>query len=120
MGTFTEFKNKLNNPDMPGVTDITPDEVLEKKDQICLIDVRRPDEFNGELGHIPGANMVVLDTLPDNMDQMPRDKTIVFVCRSGARSARAVAFAQEEGYEHVYNMQGGMLLWNQKKFETES
>lgn len=120
MGTFAEFKNKLSNPDVPGVTDVTPDEVLEKKDQICLIDVRRPDEFHGELGHIPGAAHIVLDTLPDNMEQMPRDKTIVFVCRSGGRSARAVVFAKEEGYEHVYNMKGGMLLWNEKQFKTET
>lgn len=120
MGTFIKFENAVTNPDVPGVTDVTPDEVLQKKDQICLIDVRRPDEFHGELGHVPGANHIVLDTLPDNMDQMPRDKTIVFICRSGGRSARATQFALEEGYESVYNMKGGMLLWNEKKFETES
>lgn len=116
---IVQFTSKKANPDNPGVEDIDPKELWEKRDQVAIIDVRRPEEFTGELGHIPGAKLIVLDTLPDHMDEIPKDKTIVFVCRSGGRSGRAVAFAHEEGLTSAYNMKGGMLLWNDLKMQVE-
>lgn len=101
------------------VREIDPSEIQEKRDQLVIVDVRRPDEFEGELGHIPGAQLMVLDTLPARLFELPRDKEIVFVCRSGARSGRAAAYAQNEGYENVYNMRGGMLLWNELEMPVE-
>jgi hydroxyacylglutathione hydrolase len=116
---LVEFKSKEKSPDLPGVEDIDPKELWDKRADVVIIDVRRPDEFEGELGHIPGAKMIVLDTLPDHMDEIPEDKTVVFVCRSGGRSGRAVAFAKEEGLEHVFNMKGGMLAWNALNLQVE-
>ena len=110
---FYRFASATANIDNPGVEDIEPKSLWEAKDKVTIIDVRRPDEFSGELGHIPGAKMVVLDTLPDCVDDLPADQTIVFVCRSGGRSGRAAAWAREEGMKNVYNMRGGMLLWNE-------
>ena len=107
------------NPDNPNVQDVTPEIVLANKEQLCLIDVRRPDEYTGELGHIPGAKLIVLDTLPDHLSELPTDQTVVFICRSGARSGRASAFAFESGLKNTYNMLGGMLLWNEKQLPTE-
>lgn len=114
-----EFRSKQGNPELPNVEDIDPRELWEKKNEIVIIDVRRPDEYTGELGHVPGAQLVVLDTLPERLNEIPKDKTVVFVCRSGGRSGRATAFAKSEGYSLVYNMKGGMLLWNQLSLETE-
>jgi len=116
---YFKFSNPISNPDLADVQDVLAEDVKKSLNQVHIIDVRNPDEFTGELGHIPGANLIVLNTLPDHLDQIPRDKTIVFVCKSGGRSGRAAAFALEEGYEHVYNMRGGMLRWNELKFETE-
>ena len=107
------------NPDFPNVEDVSPEDVLANKDQLCLIDVRRPDEYTGELGHIPGAKLIVLDTLPDHLEELPTDQTVVFICRSGNRSGRASALAFESGLKNTYNMLGGMLLWNQKDLPTE-
>lgn len=118
-GAYVEFRTKKNNPDVPGVEDITPDELLAQKDKVTVVDVRRPDEFTAELGHVPGALHMVLDTLPQRIAELPKDQTIVFVCRSGGRSARASAFARENGFTSVYNMQGGMLLWNEKGLPVE-
>jgi rhodanese-related sulfurtransferase len=114
-----EFTSKTENPSFPDVLDVDPKEVLEKKAQILLIDVRRPDEFTGELGHIPKAQLLTLDQLPSKIEELPKDKTIVFVCRSGARSAQAASFAIECGFDSVYNMKGGMLLWNERGFQIE-
>lgn len=120
MSHMIKFETAIDNPDVPGVEDVHPEEVKKKKNDVLLVDVRRPDEFVGELGHIPGAKHVVLDILPEEISTLPKDKTIVFVCRSGARSARASAFAKEEGFQSVYNMKGGMLFWNELGFETEA
>jgi rhodanese-related sulfurtransferase len=112
-GSFTVFETAQDNFDVPGVQDIDPNELAAKLGKVTLIDVRQPAEFTGELGHIPGATLVVLDTLPDNVESIPKDKTVVFICRSGARSARAAGFAAQNGIEDCYNLKGGMLMWNQ-------
>lgn len=114
-----EFASKTENPHFENVFDIDPSEVLKLKDQIKLIDVRQPEEYTGELGHIAGAELLVLNTLPENLNRIPQDQTVVFTCRSGGRSAQAAAFAKSQGFEHVYNMQGGMLLWNQLQLPVE-
>lgn len=113
------FESAQPNPEHFEVKDIEPQELWKKRDNVAIIDVRRPDEYNGELGHVPGAKSLVLDTLPDVMEQIPRDKTLVFVCRSGGRSARAASWAVSEGYQSVYNLRGGMLLWQKLNMETE-
>lgn len=114
-----EFKNKTTNPFFSNIEDVTPQDVLTGAANLTLVDVRELAEYTGELGHAPRAEHIVLSTLPTKIKSLPRDKTIVFICRSGARSAQAAAFAKSEGINSVYNMKGGMLLWNQLKLPTE-
>ena len=117
------FQKNQKNPDVPGVEDVDPKELWEQKailkEKLTLIDVRRPDEYTGELGHVPGATLLTLDFLPQQINELPKENPLVFICRSGARSARATAFAHEHGFTNVYNMLGGMLLWNQLGLEVE-
>lgn len=114
-----EFKIKSTNPHFQQIEDVTPQEVLEAAKELILIDVREISEYNGELGHAPNSELMVLSSLPAKIKSLPKDKPIVFICRSGGRSAQAAAFAKSEGYTQVYNMTGGMLLWNQLLFPTE-
>ena len=116
---YIGFESKSKNPQYEDVYDIEPQELLKKAASVKLIDVRQPDEFVGELGHIEASELMVLDTLPEKMSQIPKDQTVVFVCRSGGRSARAAAFALMNGYSHVYNLRGGMLLWNELALPTQ-
>lgn len=118
-GNF-EFQSKTPNPYFPGVYDISPQELLNVKEKVRLIDVRRPDEFDGELGHIPGAELITLDFIPQKIKDLPQDHPIVFICRSGGRSGQASAFALENGFTQVYNLKGGMLLWNELGLVTET
>ena len=117
---FVNFESTEDNLHYEGVTDIDPRELVKKLDQVYIIDVRQPDEFNGELGHIPNAKLIVLDTLEDKINEVPKDKTVVFVCRSGGRSARATSIAKALGCKEVFNLKGGMLLWNDLHFATEA
>lgn len=117
--TDPNFTTAEENLHYTGVLDIDPKELLQKQQQMCLIDVRQPNEFTGELGHIPGSKLIVLDELPEKVTSLTKEKPIVLICRSGARSARAAAFLKENGFQHVYNLKGGMLLWNELHHPTE-
>lgn len=108
-----EFKQKSINPHFNDVFDVEPQDVLSNISDLKLIDVREPSEFTGELGHIDGSELVVLSTLPEKLSSLSQTKPIVFICRSGSRSAQASAFALSKGLTKTYNMRGGMILWNQ-------
>ena len=79
-----------------------------------LLDVREPEEFVGELGHVEGSLLVPMDALerrlPKLLGYVERD--IVVVCRAGARSASAGAILHRAGFPKVWNLAGGMLAWN--------
>lgn len=88
--------------------------------QITLIDVRRPEEFTGELSHIPGAKLITLGPDFDAfLKSHNKNDEIVFICRSGARSGHATLQSQAEGYKKCVNLRGGMLLWNERKFPLD-
>ncbi len=107
------FKNKSPNPHFSNVSDVVPQEVLEHANELTLIDVREDSEYTGELGHAAGTILINLSKIPQSLADLPKDKSIVFLCRSGGRSAQAASYAQQQGFDNVYNMVGGMLLWNQ-------
>lgn len=73
-----------------------------------LLDVRNPDEWDA--GHAPAAVLVPLGALATRQAEVPTDRRIVVVCRSGARSARATAALVAAGYQAV-NLAGGMQAW---------
>ncbi len=113
------FKTKNQNPMFDAVTDIVPQELhelLTSGASLTLIDVRQPEEYTGELGHIAGAKLYVLDHFHDQFKDLKKSDEIVLICKSGGRSARATAFLLDQGYSKVYNMKGGMLAWNQLGF----
>ncbi len=95
------------------VPEITPDDLNRHLGQVTIIDVRRPDEFNGELSHISGSKLVTLGPeLDDFLKSHDKNDEVVFVCRSGARSGRATLQSRDMGFSKSVNLQGGMLLWN--------
>lgn len=103
---YEEFCNPVNN------TDITPSEVkqqLDNNSEIVLIDVREPDEW--EAGHVAVATHIRLSEIPQRMAEIPRDKDVVMICRSGGRSENARQFLARSGYTRVKNMIGGMRRW---------
>ena len=102
------------------VPEISPGDFLNHLGKVTLIDVRRPDEFTGELSHIPGAKLITLGPdLDAFLKEHDQDDEIVFVCRSGARSGRATLQSLSLGFSKSVNLQGGMLLWNDRKFPVE-
>lgn len=81
--------------------------------KVRLLDVRMPNEFTGELGHVADSEFVTLGPdLQQLLDSGDRKTPIVFICRSGARSGQATSYAVDIGYENVANLSGGMIQWN--------
>jgi len=74
-----------------------------------LLDVREPDEWVA--GHAPGATHLPLMDIPARLEEVPRDGDVVVVCRMGGRSAQAVAYLLQNGYDNVVNLDGGMRDW---------
>jgi len=103
----------------PHIPEVTPNEVAENVDKLCIVDVRTPEEYSGELGHIDNSQLIPIDELSDSFDLLPKNETLVFVCRSGARSAHATQYAKSRGLHDCYNLKGGMLLWNQLGLKRE-
>ena len=77
--------------------------------QFRIIDVRSPQEIAG--GAIPGALSMPLTTVPLRLNELDRGQPLVFVCRSGNRSAQACMFLQQQGFDNVINLRGGMTAW---------
>jgi adenylyltransferase/sulfurtransferase len=75
-----------------------------------ILDVRQPEE-EAE-GTIPGARLVPLATLPERLDELPRDREILVHCKAGGRSSRAVAFLHQAGFPQAVNVAGGINAWN--------
>ncbi len=108
-----------------GIPEVTCEDVLAHAEQVRskkvrLIDVRRPDEFNGEYGHINGAELVTLGPdLTKFLENGNRSEEIIFVCRSGGRSGTATAESIKLGYKFTINMAGGMIRWTERKQPVE-
>lgn len=106
------------------VPEIKPNEVYKNLDTITnkvrLIDVRSKEEFNGELGHIKGSELITLGPdLTAFLQNGDKSEEIVFICRSGARSGTATEESIKLGYKFSANMIGGMILWNENHFPVE-
>ena len=86
-----------------------------------VLDVREPEEFTGDLGHVAGALLVPLDALERRLPKLAGyvDRDVVVVCRAGARSATAGAILQCAGFRRVANLAGGMLAWSEAKLPVQ-
>lgn len=93
------------------LTNVTPDEALAMRGKARLIDVRSPSEWTGDLGHVPGAELVPLDAIAQAAVEWDRDAPLVLICRSGGRSAHAASWLVSQGFTQVMNMMGGMVAY---------
>lgn len=83
-----------------------------------ILDVRTVEEWNQF--HIPGATLIPLDELPDRLAEVPSDREIVVVCRSGNRSQQGRDILLEAGYSRVTSMAGGINEWRAQGNPTVS
>ena len=86
-----------------------------------LLDVREPDEYTDELGHIQASVLIPLKEVPTRAGEIERHKEsrVIVVCRAGVRSTTAAAILTGLGFQHVSNLKGGMLDWNEQQLPVE-
>jgi molybdopterin/thiamine biosynthesis adenylyltransferase/rhodanese-related sulfurtransferase len=99
--------------DVAGST-ITPRELRELLDsgtKVALIDVREPAEW--DINHIEGAQLIPKSVLSsgEGLARLPQDRTAVLYCKTGVRSAEALAEVKKAGFADAVHLQGGIVAW---------
>jgi rhodanese-related sulfurtransferase len=87
---------------------VLPIDVSKQRSSFHLLDVREQDEWDA--GHIEGSQHIPLGELGERLDEVPRDRTVVAVCRTGSRSDRAASGLRQYGYA-AENLDGGVTAW---------
>lgn len=106
-GAYCEIKNTQEN--MKSITVSELAQWKEAKKDFQLIDVR--EEFEFEITEI-GGELIPLATVPQHVDKISKEKEVVVHCRSGKRSADAIAYLESEhGFTNLYNLEGGILAY---------
>ena len=83
-------------------------EQLHGEQDTVLIDVREPVEFAE--AHVPGAHLIPMGQLASRLDEVPRERTVYVICRTGNRSGQMGPLLDAHGYDSV-NVLGGTKAW---------
>ncbi len=105
--------DRLGGSRAPGQSpwDVTAEELARLRtsgEEFVLLDVREPNEY--ETVHI-GGRLMPLATLSEHLGELDRSSRIIAHCRSGHRSAKAVALLRESGFEDAWSLNGGLMNW---------
>jgi rhodanese-related sulfurtransferase len=113
----------LSGSQQPGAASSLPAEIntaqayeLYQKNGAFFLDVREKSEWDAL--HIANTTLIPLGQLPDRLNEIPKDKPIVVVCRSGNRSAAGRDILKQNGYTNVTSMAGGLTNWKAQGFPT--
>jgi sulfur dioxygenase len=97
-----------------GVPEVEPEWVMQNQPLVTILDVRDADEIDESLSGLLNLIHIPLAQLRARIDEVPRDKPVVTLCRSGKRSSLALGILKAAGHEQVANIQGGILHWHQQ------
>ncbi len=101
----------MNAPNVPEITPLELKERLDAGDDILLVDVREPFEI--AIADLPDHGQIRISSreFAARFDEIDSESEVVIYCRSGARSAQATQFLLANGFERVFNLEGGVLGW---------
>ncbi|MBI1886124.1 MAG: rhodanese-like domain-containing protein [Chloroflexi bacterium] len=100
----------VKNPQEPFTRiDVKEAQEMMARDDIAVIDVREPHEYNA--GHVPGAKLIPVGTVYARREELPRDRDVIFLCAVGQRSALACEMAAAAGLTRLFNLEGGTDAW---------
>ena len=109
---YEQFCSVLSDMKIPALSPIELHDRLRKKEEIALIDVREPFEF--EIARLPNARLLPLGKIATDFNDIPREGTAVVICKSGVRSARAIEILRGQGFNNLLNLEGGMDAWREQ------
>jgi uncharacterized membrane protein YdjX (TVP38/TMEM64 family) len=94
---------------------------LEAGENLLLLDVRPPDAYNGDLGHIPQATHIPLNELPQRLNELSDylEKPVITICRTDRMSSQAAQLLAQKGFADVHVVKMGMVDWNKNGYPVE-
>ncbi|HXG11371.1 MAG TPA: molybdopterin-synthase adenylyltransferase MoeB [Gemmataceae bacterium] len=102
-------------PAADGLEETTVEELkgrLDRGEKVFILDVRNPEEYR--ICRLPGSVLLPLPELPRRFGELDRDREMIVHCKSGVRSAKAIAFLRQQGFTKLKNLKGGILAWAQR------
>jgi molybdopterin/thiamine biosynthesis adenylyltransferase/rhodanese-related sulfurtransferase len=102
----------VESPTAAPASEVTPLELkalIDRGDAPFILDVRNPEEI--AICRLKGSTVIPLPVLAERFGELERSSSIVVHCKSGARSAKAIAFLKEQGFNRLTNLKGGILAW---------
>jgi len=107
--------------DMGEIESISPKEAsaMYTAKKAIIVDVREDSEWNEQ--HIPGAIHIPLEQLTERLPELKqyKDSPVITQCKTGGRSAKALDVLKTEGFSKVYNMDGGIIAWDNAGLKLE-
>lgn len=97
-----------------GIAEVEPEWVIQNQPSVTILDVRETDEIEEPLSGLNNAVSIPLSQLRDRVGEVPTDKPVVTLCRSGKRSSLALGILKNAGHDRVANIHGGVLRWQGK------
>lgn len=98
-------------PEKPENNSITVHELQERLMDYFILDVREYYEY--EISNLEGLN-IPLGDLNQRLKEIPKERAVVVHCKSGKRSAKAIETLKKEGFDNLFNLEGGILAWQQE------
>jgi rhodanese-related sulfurtransferase len=124
ISTAVSFSVAVAAPQKDAAVKTLPEEIsvaqakAKREAGVFFLDVRNPDEWYP--AHIDGSTLIPLPELEKRIKELPQDKEIVVVCRSGGRSSAGRDILKKAGLSQVSSMAGGMNAWNAAGYPTVS
>ena len=111
LGTTTE-KPEINYTTIS----VQDTKMMIDSSDVFILDVRTQEEYDA--GHINGSTLIPVQVIETRLDEIPKDRKILVYCRSGGRSSEASQILIKNGFEEIYNMNGGIDDWIRSGFEV--
>jgi hydroxyacylglutathione hydrolase len=101
-----------------GTLSVTELREMLKKNEILLLDVREPAEWDE--GHIEGAQNIYVGNVGEKADELSREKPLAITCEWGGRGGLAASIVRKMGFTRVYNVLGGMKAWMERGYPVKT
>lgn len=104
---------KMQDFHINGVKHITPEDAFAalSGDDVLFVDVREASEYKLERIDAEHVMLLPMSVIVDQTDKLPDNKTLIIVCRAGMRSTKVANLLKYQGFDDVYNLDGGIMMW---------
>lgn len=109
--------SEVSLEELPQNIDVHTAYEIQNDPDVFMLDVREQVEYDEK--HIPGITLMPMNSIPNRLDEIPTDKTVVVTCRTGNRSGQVTDFLRANGFDNAHNMSGGIVDWENAGYPVE-